>query len=270
MKLDSVAFDRWSEPHAACVAAIATRLAADQRIIALAVSGSLLSGELDCWSDIDLVVIVGNAHREEILADRWSIAETAGDLLAAFSGEHVGEPQILICLFDDPLMHVDLHFVSEDDVTDRQLTAEIIWSRVERLPEGLKLGSPTKRSSADPQWLEDRFWVWVHYIVAKIGRGELFEVIDAFAFLRRHLFVPLWNEVYNERLVGVRKIESSSQALTERLRPTVTSHSTASCLAALHHAIDLYRELRPANLTRRDRAEAAAVAYLARLESETR
>ncbi|MER7057532.1 MULTISPECIES: hypothetical protein [unclassified Streptomyces] len=28
----------------------------------------------------------------------------------------------------------------------------------------------------DLQWIEDRFWIWVHYGATKLGRGELFEV----------------------------------------------------------------------------------------------
>src|SRR5207302_711840 len=42
-----------------------------------------------------------------------------------------------------------------------------------------------------PQWIEDRFWVWVHYVAVKIARGELFEAIDALEFVRARLLGPL-------------------------------------------------------------------------------
>ena len=43
----------------------------------------------------------------------------------------------------------------------------------------------------DLQWMEDRFWVWVHYGALKIGRGELFETIDFISFLRQNVIGSL-------------------------------------------------------------------------------
>lgn len=31
---------------------------------------------------------------------------------------------------------------------------------------------PSKYPGLDFQWIEDRFWIWVHYAALKIGRGE--------------------------------------------------------------------------------------------------
>ncbi|EMY71326.1 hypothetical protein [Leptospira vanthielii] len=31
------------------------------------------------------------------------------------------------------------------------------------------------------QWIEDRFWVWIHYAATELGRGEFFEAIDFLA-----------------------------------------------------------------------------------------
>ena len=43
---------------------------------------------------------------------RVQLAESLHLLLAAFTGEHVGEPRLLICLYRSPLLHVDLKYVS--------------------------------------------------------------------------------------------------------------------------------------------------------------
>ena len=45
------------------------------------------------------------------MGERRTIAESCGGLLAAFTGEHVGEPRLLICLYGPPLAHVNLKFV---------------------------------------------------------------------------------------------------------------------------------------------------------------
>jgi hypothetical protein len=52
-----------------------------------------------------------------------------GNLLAAFTGEHVGEPRLLICLFADPLMHVDLKFISLGQLSSRVEDPVILWER---------------------------------------------------------------------------------------------------------------------------------------------
>jgi len=38
-----------------------------------------------------------------------------GYLLNAFTGEHVGEPGLLICLYDEALLHLDIKFVMVEE-----------------------------------------------------------------------------------------------------------------------------------------------------------
>ena len=46
------------------------------------------------------VVVVDPLYYDEIMAQRMAFAGTLGHLLQhAFTGEHVGEPRLLICLF---------------------------------------------------------------------------------------------------------------------------------------------------------------------------
>lgn len=47
------------------------------------------------------------------------LAGTLGHLLHAFTGEHVGEPRLLICLYGPELLHVDLKFVTLEMLTQR-------------------------------------------------------------------------------------------------------------------------------------------------------
>ena len=51
-------------------------------------------------------------YYDEIMAQRMAFAGTLGHLLHAFTGEHVGEPRLLICLFGPELLHVDLKFIT--------------------------------------------------------------------------------------------------------------------------------------------------------------
>ena len=199
---------------------------------------------MDEFSDLDLVIAVEPDDYPRVMEDRRTIAASLGQLLAAFTGEHVGEPRLLVCLFDDPLLHVDLKFVRLDDVAMRVEEPAVLWERDLRLTKALEHGTP-KFPSPDPQWIEDRFWIWVHYVLTKIGRGELFEAIESLSFLRQNVLGPLALERAGGRPSGVRKIEMTDPAFALDLRRTVAAYDAISCLRSLRAAVDLYRSLRP-------------------------
>ena len=90
---------------------VVTMLKDDARVIGLAAAGSWITNEIDAFSDLDLVLITHDVvagNKTEMLA----YAQQFGKLLNAFTGEHVGEPRLLICLYDDPLLHVDIKFLT--------------------------------------------------------------------------------------------------------------------------------------------------------------
>ena len=82
----------------------------------------------------------------------------------------------------------------------------MLWHRSGQL--GDPLATKAARFPApDPQWLEDRFWVWVHYTATKAARGELFETLAALSALRSMMLGPLILLGAGARPSGVRKIE---------------------------------------------------------------
>ncbi len=71
--------------------------------------------------------------------ERIKIAANLGTLLSAFTGEHVGEPRLLICLYGPELLHVDLKFVSINDIAHRVKDPVILWERGNCVSEALKV-----------------------------------------------------------------------------------------------------------------------------------
>ena len=176
----------------------------DPAVIGLAVGGSWLTNEIDEYSDLDLVLVT----KEKISHDKQKMlayARSFGELLSGFTGEHVGEPRVLICLY----------------------------------------ASTAKFPYPSFQWIEDRFWVWVHYILQKIGRGEYMEAFDCFGLLRMMVLGPLLHIKNNQLPRGVRKAETHlSPNDLEALKSTVPSYDRASLIKALTNSIDLYKKLR--------------------------
>ena len=97
----------------------------------------------------------------------------------------------------------------------------------------------------DYQWIEDRFWTWIHYALLKIGRGEYFEAYDFMGFLRMVVLGPLLHIKNGNLPRGVRKIESQIEREDlEKLKHTLPAYSKQSLLDSLRNAVALYRQLR--------------------------
>jgi hypothetical protein len=249
--------------------ALAT-LARDARIAGVAAGGSFLTDTMDEFSDLDLVVATEPAHHAAVMAARHEIARSLGPLLAAFTGEHVGEPRLLICLYDvAPPLHVDLKFVSLPDAALRVEDPVVLWERDGRLTRALA-HAPAVYPEPDRQWIEDRFWVWVHYAAGKIGRGELFEALDFLSYLRAHVLGPLASMTSGARPSGVRRLESQVPEHAGPLSATIAAYDGSDCLRALKACVELYRALRSAGpaIARGEAAERAAVQYVSDVERE--
>jgi hypothetical protein len=255
------------EPHRQFLQRLAEQLRTDARVVGVAVGGSYLTDSMDAFSDLDLVIAVEPREYAGVMAGRRAIAASLGHLLEAFTGEHVGEPRLLVCLFDQPLLHVDLKFVRLDDVATRVEDPAILWEREGRVTRALKEGKP-EYPTPDRRWIEQRFWIWVHYTASKIGRGELFDAIDCLSFLRGNVLGPLALCRAGGRPAGVRKIEMIAPEFARELRRTVPDYNAVDCLRALRASIELYRSLRlPVNDTGTGgEAERAAVEYVGRVE----
>jgi len=252
-------------PHAAFLATAVEVLAADERLVGVAAGGSYAADAVDEFSDLDLVIAVEPSAYEAVLADRRAIAARLGSLLVAFTGEHVGEPRLLICLYGPPPLHVDLKFVQLDDAVTRVEDPIVLWERDGRLGRVLADGV-ARYPDPDMQAIEDRFWVLTHYVATKVGRGELLEAVDALAFMRYLALGPLALMSRGARPTGVRKLEQVAPDLARQISRTVATCEVDACLVALEVAIETYRRLRDeiaaADLQRHAAAEAAAVAYV--------
>ena len=239
-------------------------------LLGVAAGGSFISGAMDEFSDLDLVVVGDPAKWVEAPDRRRALAASLGPLLAAFTGEHVGEPRLLICLYGPPLVHVDLKFVMPDALARRVEDPIVLWDRDGRLRAALR-GGVTRYPAPDAQWIEDRFWIWVHYVASKIGRGELYDTLDSLGFLRGRVLGPLILEEAGAQPNAVRRIEREAPARARELEATLAGLDASECLRSLHATIALYRSLRERRalpeLRRSLAAESEAEAFLAAIEA---
>ncbi|HEY4348053.1 MAG TPA: nucleotidyltransferase domain-containing protein [Gaiellaceae bacterium] len=252
----------------AIVEAVVAAVQRDARLVGLTIGGSAAVGELDEFSDIDFLVICENGTESDVLAEAQSLAERVGPLLGAFTGEHVGDPRLLIALYGPPLLHVDFKFVAERDLANRVEDGLVAWERHGRVSAMTRATAPIW-PSPELQWIEDRFWIWIHYGTTKLGRGEFFECLDMLTYLRSAVFGPLLATIHGRRPQRVRRIEFYAVEAVPGLEATIGDATFAGCRSALSASVDLYRTLRTQiatlELIERSEAEQAVMAYLEEL-----
>jgi predicted nucleotidyltransferase len=244
-------------------------LETDKNVIGLAVAGSWLTNELDEFSDLDLILVTKDKLSDS-KAEMLDYAKRLGNLLSGFTGEHVDEPRVLICLYDNPLLHVDIKFLTIAEFHARVETPTILFDTESQLQDALN-NSTAKYPYPDYQWIEDRFWIWVHYTLLKIGRGEYFEAFDFFGFLRMIVLGPLLHIKNGNLPRGVRKVERelNKEDLT-LLKQTIPVYERQALLDSLKHAVALYRTLRTSlfkDVMLQKDTEEKAMQYLKEIQS---
>lgn len=253
-------------PHATFIERLRAACEADPRFEAVLAAGSLVHGGFDEHSDLDFVIVVEAGAYHEVLASRADFAGSLGSLISAFTGEHVGEPRLLICLYGPPLLHVDLKFVTAAALAQRIEDPAVVFARdAAALARSLAVAAPVWPDMT-PDWFEARAWIWLHYAAAKLARGELFEAIGMLGFFREQVLGPMLHRRAGRPQRGIRRVELLGLDPAELLRGTLAAHDAGSVAAALRAAMAAYLALR-ADAPPTHRGDAARPALLAMLDA---
>jgi hypothetical protein len=252
------------DPHRFLLSRIIGALRGMPEFLGIAAGGSFITGIMDEFSDLDLILVVAPGEASNVERRRHAIAASLGPLLAAFTGEHVGVPDMLICLYCPPPVHVDLKFIVPEHFERRVEDPVVLWDRTGEVRTALTKGRASF-PPADWQWIEDRFWVWIHFMSARAGRGELFVALDFLSFLRDTVLGPLALQLAGARPCGVRRLERDAALSAALLESTVPRYDAADIIRAIRATVTAYRHFRkdgaPHDLVR-SKAETAAMEFL--------
>jgi predicted nucleotidyltransferase len=248
-------------------------LAPDPQVIGLAVGGSWITDELDEFSDLDLLLVTHERVSSDV-NQMVAYAQRIGNFLSGFTGEHVGEPRLLICLYENPLLHVDIKFVTLEEFQTRVETPVLLLDKEGQLARALANSTPAF-PLPDFQWMEDRFWIWIHYTLQKIGRGEYLEAYDFSGFLRMVVLGPLLHLNNGNLPRGVRKVETTlPQTDLLKLVETLPTYDAPALLRSLRCSVELYRQLRMKlfsnQVKRQEATEQHVMEYFRSIEQRTK
>jgi len=237
----------------------------DKRITGVAMGGSWLFGNMDEYSDLDFVIVYDPQYKEEVMNHREGFAAQFGDLLSSFTGEHVGEPRLIVCLYNNPLLHVDYKFITPEEFSVRIEDPAILWERDSVLSEVVHR---TEASFPYPdfQWIENRFWPWIYYCSVKLGRGEIFELLGSIHFLMSRIIGPMVKIKNGYKPNGTRHLEEQAGEYYNRIVACAPSHDKKECAVALLTIVKLYEALKDEvmdeSIERKERTKKACEAYL--------
>ncbi|MGE4558325.1 MAG: nucleotidyltransferase domain-containing protein [Desulfovibrionaceae bacterium] len=231
------------DTHKQLLIKIIDEFSKESRIWGIGASGSYASDSMDKYSDLDLVVAVDPDAFESIMTERFEIIGRVEGKVAAFTGEHVGEPRLVIAMYGPDTIHVDFKFVALPAAAARVDDTKVLWER-ETLLSDIYRNSTHGYPQPDPQWIEDRFWIWIHYAATKVARGEYFESLDFISFLRLTVLGPLALKQGGHTPAGVRKIEKYLPDFSKELLATVAIPDRESLTSGIRKCIELYLLLR--------------------------
>lgn len=218
-------------------------LRGDERLMAALAAGSSISHQLDEHSDLDLVLVVRPEAYAEVLESHVRYPVRIDGLLLAFVGYHVGEPRLVIALYDNPIIHVDFKFVTPDPLSDHMETPIVLFEHGDEVSRRMAEGR-SEWSNRDPQWLEDRFRAWVHYGAVKIARRELLEALGFLSDIRGMVLGPLAARRRGRHQRAIRRVEQLDPAFANRLNATLATDDTQDIWRALEACMKLYCDLR--------------------------
>jgi hypothetical protein len=237
-------------------------------VVGMAIAGSFVDGTPDVYSDLDIRMVLADGSLQRVFRRREELARASGPLVAAFTGEHVGEPHLLITLYED-LVHVDYLFAELADAPAKNEGRRVIvlWQRDDEVANALSRPL-VPNPPGDLTNMEARMWTWTWYIQSKILRGELWEAVSALNFVRDVVLFRLLAMTRDVRYRGARFAEGLVGEHAGSLKRTQATLDRDSLLEALRTTVHLYLDLADPLLARHgvEPARAARTTVLRALE----
>ncbi|RZA09244.1 MAG: hypothetical protein EOP11_02365 [Proteobacteria bacterium] len=222
------------------------------------------------FTDEELVFVCAPLAFGACAEDLRSLAENLGPLLHGYQQDKGDAEREITCLYDEPLRRIDIRLLPLDGVAELH-RPKILWEK-----EGALRAEIGKHRDPNPvldlQWMEDRFWIWMHGAAEALRAGAVFEALHQMSCLRTRILAPLLLKSHAKPASGLKAIEQTDSESLSSLRATVPLYDAKSCEISLREAAKLYVGLReslaPDDLVRHQRAEMAVMRNLHAVSDE--
>jgi predicted nucleotidyltransferase len=223
--------------HQALLHSIVSYYEDDSRILAVAIFGSLSRGTWDCYSDLDLDVVIAdgvqidiNAELRQLLASFASVNEEAALIISDVDDADI----VLKSLMEISIRYHPLSTTSPDIVDSLQL----LLGRIDRAAIEAA-GLANRRVDDDPlSQLLDRCVRYALEVDIALQRGQVWDAIELL-----HLIRKLLMELFSRAHGGQRAFHffqaKADAGLQARLGATLPRYSLASAQESLLQFLDI-------------------------------
>jgi hypothetical protein len=216
------------------------------------------------FTDLELVFLCAPISFGDCAADLKGLADALGPLLLSYEQEKSDAEREITCLYDEPLRRIDLRLLPTDGAAMLH-NPKVLWERDGALTNELA----KYRDQVPPidlQWMEDRFWLWMHSAATALKEGAVFEALHQMSCLRTRILAPMLLRKQAQPIDALKRLEQAGGEELSSLRATVPLYDARSCELSLREAAKLYVGLRetlaPEELVRHRRAEMAVMRHL--------
>ena len=225
--------------HQALLHSIVSYYEGDPRILAVAIFGSLGRGTWDCYSDLDLDVVIAdgvqidvNAELRQLLASFASIDEEAALIISDVDDADI----VLKSLMEISIRYHPLSTTSPDIVDSLQL----LLGRIDRATIEAA-GLANRRVDDDPlSQLLDRCVRHALEVDTALQRGQVWDTIELLHLMRKHL-MDLFSRTHGGKRAFHFFQAKADAELQIRLGATLPSYSLESVQESLLQFLDILK-----------------------------
>ncbi|MBC8374661.1 MAG: nucleotidyltransferase domain-containing protein [FCB group bacterium] len=215
-------------------------------IYGILVSGSVATGNVDEYSDLDLLVVVSYEELQNVWQDRYDHESTVGKIFFRIDLVDVYPTSAVAFLEDGRKIHITYKAVTELTVEAEYTSAITLLNNDSRIDDWLLKCRQITISYDFARLAEnDRsFWFWLLQGTAKVGRGEYWAAYDTLNTLRE-ICIEAHAALNKKPFQSYRRIEDRwKESDISKLSRTVPKINQGEISKAYSMIISLYSELR--------------------------
>jgi hypothetical protein len=216
----------------------------DPRFMGMAIGGSWIDHKLDEYSDLDIYLIMVEDFNPKI-EEKRAILEAFGKILCFYTNTNDENVTVSLFNFEPLLLHVDCKWIHLDGFRKRVENPTIIFEHGKLLSDCIDNYPSEGYELPDLNLNEMHFWTWVHYILSKIGRGEIFEAHGYLCEVRNYCLGPMILQKNGMSARRLRHLEKLPDDDLQKVLKTIPKKcNPKSCFDATLNLIETYKTLR--------------------------
>ena len=222
----------------------------DKRIHSIYIGGTIATGKMDFYSDIDLKLVIYDKYFNDVFLEKEQIKNKIDNAIFSCTVDHLPFGKYMfIIIYNGPIkLEIDYKKYSEIIPCQEMVNYIIIkdtdnfLSQMKQKSKALKIDNINVN---EINKINQKFWTWVFYVFGKIIRGELWTAFDYINFIRKMAIIPLIYYKLNIKNEGYRYLNKKiDNELNQELIKTIPILNKNSLYVALMKEVEIFNNIK--------------------------